>query len=319
MYKILSIDGGGIRGVIPAFVLSRIEEATETPICNIFDMIAGTSTGGILALGCAIPANPGFNIPKFTARELLNLYEERGQDIFSRSFLRKLTSVWGICDEKYASVGIEAVLRDNFGDIYLSDALTEILITSYDIEERKPYFFKRSKALQNSERNHLMRSVGRATSAAPTYFEPAKVSSVCGNNTRHLIDGGVFANNPALCAYAEAISMNLQDNVLMVSLGTGLPQTKTVPFKHKKLRDAGKLAWIEPVLRIIMDGVADAVDYQLGKILPANQYFRFDVQLPADADGRLDAVSDSNIRALKRSAKQILADPRFNELCEILQ
>ena len=137
--------------------------------------------------------------PKFKASDLLALYEEHGKDIFRRSFRDKITSIWGWADEKYPNDGIEAVLESYFGDAELKDALTEILVTSYEIEERQPYFFKSRKAKENpQERNHFLRDVARATSAAPTYFEPAEIHTVGGpaTRTRYLVDGGVFANDP---------------------------------------------------------------------------------------------------------------------------
>ena len=185
LYKILAIDGGGIRGVIPAMLLTKMEEVTRRSISDLFNLIAGTSTGGILAVGFATPKNGGHGrgspSPKFKASDLLALYEERGKDIFVRSFWDGVTSLGGLTDEKYPSDGIESVLKDYLGDFQLKDALTEILVTSYDIENRQPYFFKRSKAIHEDTsvlRNHLLRDVARATSAAPTYFEPAKVLPV---------------------------------------------------------------------------------------------------------------------------------------------
>ena len=103
MYRILSIDGGGIRGVIPAVLLAEMEKRTERPVSELFDLIAGTSTGGILAAGLSVPdlANPA--VPKFTAGRLLALYEKRGEEIFSRSFWDGVSSVGGLDDEGHPS------------------------------------------------------------------------------------------------------------------------------------------------------------------------------------------------------------------------
>ena len=333
LYKILAIDGGGIRGVIPALLLTEIEKLAEKPISDLFDLIAGTSAGGILAVGFATPKEEGRGSgspsPKFKASELLALYEERGKDIFVRSFWDGVTSLGGLTDEKYSSDGIESVLKDYLGDLQLKDALTEILVTSYDIENRQPYFFKRSKAIHKDTsalRNHLLRQVARATSAAPTYFEPAEVLPVGrpGAEARHLIDGGVFANNPALCAYAEAISLGISpDDLLLVSLGTGIA---TRPIKYDEAKDWGKVGWIQPVLSVMMDGVADAVDYQLRKMLPTEgldaRYFRFDIHLREALDD-LDAAHQANIAALKREAHRILNDPimgpQFEAVIKVLR
>ena len=332
LYRILAIDGGGIRGVIPAVLLTKMEEVTGKPISQLFDLIAGTSAGGILAVGLTTPKNRGRRrsppSPKFKASDLLALYEERGKDIFARSLWAGITSLDGLTDEKYPSHGIESVLKEYLGDLQLKDALIDILVTSYDIQDRQPYFFKRNKAKDkngSAPRNYLLREVARATSAAPTYFEPAQVVPVGGSEVeaRHLIDGGVFANNPALCAYAEAISLGISpDDVLLVSLGTGIA---TRPIKYDEAKDWGKIRWIQPVLSVIMDGVADAVDYQLRQMLPTREpdtrYFRFDIHLREALDD-VDAAHEANIAALKREAHRILDDPKvfkkFKAASEVL-
>ena len=329
-YKILSIDGGGIRGVIPAMVLTELEARTGKPVSALFDLIAGTSTGGFLAVGLTAPktAEADAPTPRFTAAELLALYEERGRDIFSRSLLNRITSFWGLADERYSSAGLDAVLQEFLGDLELKDALTEVLVPSYELEARRPYFFKRSKArkVPPAEReNYRLRDVARATTATPTYFEPARVFPVgdAPAKPRYLIDGGVFANNPALCAYAEAISLGTTPGeVLLVSLGTGVMDR---PIPYDEAKDWGFVSWIRPVLNVMMDGMADAVDYQLRQMLPTGEresrYYRFDVRLQTALDD-LDAAHQANITALKHDANRLLKDPstgkKFEALCRQL-
>jgi len=331
LYKILSVDGGGIRGVIPAVLLTKMEKRVGKAISVLFDLIAGTSTGGILAAGLATPSKPDHGSssrdPQFGASDLLELYEEHGEKIFRRSLCHRITSLWGLADEKYPNDGVEMVLEKYFGNIELKDALTEILVTSYEIEKRHPYFFKRHKARKNPrERNHFLRDMARAASAAPTYFEPAEVHTVGGYpvTKRYLVDGGVFANNPALCAYAEAIKLGESpDSMLIVSLGTGVA---TERIDYDKARNWGKVGWAIPVISVMMDGVADAVDHQLRQMLPTEgpnaRYYRFNTDLP-DKLGRLDAVDQSSIDALKQKAKSILEDSTmgrdFDVLCDKLK
>jgi len=317
MYKILSIDGGGIRGVIPAYLLWEMEVNTGKPISELFDLIAGTSTGGILAAGLTMPDRDSAVKPQFSAKEMFQIYENRGKDIFKRSLWNVISSIGGILDERYPSDGIDDLLMEKFQDAELKDALKDILVTSYDIENRQPYFFKRRKAINNSiNRNHFLRDVCRATSAAPTYFEPAKVPTIVnsepkyadeGNNSRCLIDGGVFANNPALCAYAEAIRLKINpETILLVSLGTG---KSTRPIECDEAKQWGMAGWVKPVLSVVMDGVADAVHYQLTNLLPdinseRARYYRFDSPLNEGYDD-MDNASQTNIEALKRHAKTI--------------
>ncbi len=163
MIKVLSIDGGGIRGVIPAVILQHIEAEAGKPISELFDMIVGTSTGGILACGLAMPGDDGK--PKFSTSDMLALYVDRGKDIFHRSFWRGVTSLAGTTDESYSHEPLENLLKQYLGDATLDQCLTPIVVTSYDIERREPYFFKTTQAreVKNKDRNHYLRDAARAT------------------------------------------------------------------------------------------------------------------------------------------------------------
>ena len=138
--KILSLDGGGIRGLIPARILEEIETQTKQPVHKLFDLISGTSTGGILAVGLTTPRTRAGAGP-CTAKEMVDLYAERGNEIFSRSFWKSVTSLG---DEKYDAAPLERILHDMLGDAELKDTVRDIVVTSYDIEARKPYLFKTS-------------------------------------------------------------------------------------------------------------------------------------------------------------------------------
>ncbi len=308
--KILSIDGGGIRGIIPAMILAEIEKRTRKPIADLFDLIAGTSTGGILALGLTVPNRR--QRPQYSAQRLVRLYETEGKRIFHRPVLHTIHSVGGMLQEKYPADGIEKVLASYFKKVRLKHALKEVLITSYDIERRKPYFFKRRKAKKSSRHDFLMGRVARATAAAPTYFEPAKLTQGQGRGYRALIDGGVFANNPALCALVEAAANSPKEtDFLVISLGTGV-HTRKLPYK--KAVDWGLVKWAPSLLSVVFDGVSDAVDYQLKQLLPPNQkgvprYYRFQAELK-HANDDLDDASRGNIQALKKLARKILREQK---------
>ena len=171
--RILSIDGGGIRGIIPALILQRIEERTGKQVSEMFHMIAGTSTGGILA--CTLTAS-GVDGKPHPAADIADLYRKRGSEIFNSSFWHGFGSLGGIVDEKYESKNLERILKKYLGATKLSDIAQDLLITTYNIKTRQPFFFKSWKArgekLRTGEteqdRNFLLRDVARATSAAPT-------------------------------------------------------------------------------------------------------------------------------------------------------
>lgn len=308
MRTVLAIDGGGIRGVIPAVILTEIERRTGRTVAEMFDLLVGTSTGGILAAGLAVKGDGGR--PRYSAAEILDFYREEGREIFRRSLWKGITSVAGIVDEKYDEKPLERILKKRFGDATLTDCISPVVLTAYDIERRHPYFFKTRRAHESKDRNHYLRDAVRATTAVPSYFEPEKVPSLAARPTRRvLIDGGVFVANPALCAYVEALDMGgSADDLRLVSLGTGV-HTRKIPLKEA--RDWGALEWARPVISIMMDGQADAADYHLRQLMPdagagaAQRYFRFDIELDAASDDMDDATA-GNIRNLEAAAREIL-------------
>jgi patatin-like phospholipase/acyl hydrolase len=288
LVKILSIDGGGIRGIIPALMLAEIERLTGRAACELFDLIAGTSTGGIIALGVSVPGAEGK--PRWSARDLADLYASEGPKIFHRSLLHTVETADGVLEERYAATGLEAALERYMGDARLPQALTDVLITSYDIRSHEPFFFKsfqpRAHGASDSGNSaatpttsapppqpadYPMKVVARATSAAPTYFEPEHLSpspSPAGGPPIEaaLVDGGTFANNPAMCAYAEAKRNHPDADVLIVSLGTGR-LTESISFEEAK--HWGLVRWARPLLGVIMDGSSAAIDYQLASNIAA--------------------------------------------------
>jgi patatin-like phospholipase/acyl hydrolase len=313
MHKVLSIDGGGIRGIVPAMILAEIERRTGKFTSELFDSMAGTSTGGILALGLTRPGRGGR--PEYSAEDLIELYETEGEEIFSRPVWHRIHSAWSVAEEKYPSGGIEEVAAKYFGDARLADALTEVLVTAYEIERREPWFFKRRHA-KDPERGRgddfLMREVARATSAAPTYFEPLPLAVEIHGKCA-FIDGGVHSNNPAMCAYVEAMKIEAkkvdseENDFLVVSLGTG---ELTRPLPYEEVKGWGLAKWAQPILNVVFDGVADTVDYQLRELLSteegeARRYYRFQTVLNRGNDD-MDDASATNIAALKRKAQEII-------------
>lgn len=295
MKKILSIDGGGIRGIIPALVLAQIEENTGQATAKSFDLIAGTSTGGILALG--LSKDDGNGNAQYSALDLVKIYEEHGSEIFARSFWRGVSSIGGLTDELYSDDGIERVLKDYFGDEPLGASLTKVLISSYDIQNRTPLFFK---SWRDEFREVPMRYVARATSAAPTYFEPAKVP--VGGATKILVDGGVFINSPSVSAYAEARRIFPDEtDFFVLSIGTG---ELIRPISYDEAKDWGKAGWLLPLLDCMFDGVSDAADYQMNSFLDDN-YIRMQVDLAIASDD-MDNASKGNIKNLKDEAERLI-------------
>jgi len=221
-FRILSVDGGGIRGIIPAILLAEIERRSGQHITHLFDLMAGSSTGGLLILALNVPDEQGH--PAYTAEEITQIYELDGPKIFSASVWHRVQSVGSIASTKYSAQGIEEVVGHWFGDLQLSDSLGDVLITSYEIQQRTPWFFRSREARRQSACDFSLRSVARATTAAPTFFEPARIKhpDLPEGEFFALIDGSMQASNPTMAAYVDAKAQHPHINdFLVVSIGTG--------------------------------------------------------------------------------------------------
>jgi patatin-like phospholipase/acyl hydrolase len=310
--KLVAIDGGGIRGIIPALVLAEIEARTRRPIAELADLIAGTSTGGILACALTVPGEDGR--PRHSAQALCELYRTEGPKIFHRSLWRIIESADGLIDEKHDAGALEDALRRYLGDARLGDALTRVLVTSYDLESRTPFFFK-SWRVDEPGREFPMRVVARATAAAPTYFEPELAQPADGSAPLTLVDGGVFATNPSMCAYAEAQRLEPGSQTTVVSLGTG---QLTKPIHYEQAKDWGLVEWVRPVIDVVFDGVSDTVDYQLHQLL-AGDYTRLQTVLERASDA-LDDASERNLELLSEQARELIerSDAELDRVCAVL-
>lgn len=215
MKKILSIDGGGIRGLIPALVLAEIEKKIGKATADCFDLIAGTPTGGILALG--LSKDNGSGRPQYSANDLAKIYQLNGKEIFPSAMWNGILSIGGWVKERYPAKGIEGVLDRYFGNETIGTCLTNTLITSYEIFERGSYFIK---SWREDDAGIKMKDAARATSAAPKFFEPALIK--VGDKQKACIDGGIFINSPSVSAYVEAKKIFPDEkDFFVVSLGTG--------------------------------------------------------------------------------------------------
>jgi uncharacterized protein len=299
--RVLAIDGGGIRGLIPALVLAELERRSGRRVFELFDLIAGTSTGGILA--CALCA------PKpLPASEVAAIYEEEGPAIFDRSAWQRIRSAEGLLDEKYDAGALDRALERFLGDKRLADTVPELIVPTYDMSEPGPFFFKTRHARERPADDVPLTAVARATSAAPTYFEPLPVAD------RALVDGGVFAVNPAMCAFAEVLRFHPSADVVLLSLGTG---QRTRSRRFADVDDWGLVEWARPILDVVFDGISDAVDYQLRHVLGDDSYWRLQVELTRASDD-LDDASPENLAELRRHAEELIAE-RTEDLDAVLR
>ena len=297
--RVLSIDGGGIRGIIPAMVVASIEKKMGKPAQALFDLMVGTSTGGILALGLSRPGSG--RQAQFSARRVVKLYEEQGAKIFEYSLWRKLRTVGGILEEAYSHEVLEGVLGKYFAGATLGDCEVPTMVTSYDIQNRRTVFLKSWHA---DHQSLLCRDAARATSAAPTYFEPKPLDT--GDVASVLIDGGIFMNSPSVSAYAEARKLFPEDPIAVLSLGTG---ELTRPIAFEEARTWGSALWVMSLLDCMFDGVSKAADHQM-KLFLGERYQRLQTTLDTASDD-MDDASEENIRNLKHTARELIKANEF--------
>lgn len=327
--RVLSIDGGGIRGIIPATILDYIEhkliEITNNPnarIADFFDIIVGTSTGGILGCFYLTPnSETDDNGPnsKYHAGQALEFYSKNGFDIFNKS---KRSNWFGLRQlfnsTRYSPKNLEKILQEKFGELKMKDLLKPCIVTTYDLINKTSFFFN---SRETKNREFFLKDVVRSTSAAPTYFPPAKISNLKNISEKMInIDGGVFANNPTMCAYVECRKTIFQQmpeppsakDMLILSLGTGGGQFD-LPNENNSTR-WNVIKWAKSIPEIMMDGSIDTVHYQMKQLystLDKKQeqlnYKRIDVPLDKRkyAKDMADA-SSKNIEALKKAGEAAL-------------
>lgn len=319
MKNILSIDGGGIRGIIPALVLVVLEEILQKKsknpdarIAEYFDFIAGTSTGGILACILLYPSEENSSKPKFSAKEALDLYVSHGTDIFKTTKWRRFLSEFGLVSELYSATALENVLQEYFGDTKLSQLIKPCIITAYNIELRKNHFFRQQKAITHgTARDFYLRDVCRATSAAPTYFSVAEIYSISGTRFP-LVDGGMVAQNPSICALLEvmkAFEDTEINDLFMVSLGTGVAK-KAYNYEHFKKKLAIQIG---PALVDIMTSASsESTEFFIEQLFQFNRksknYIRLEPTNMSSVESSMDAASKNNIQKLISLADRLMSD-----------
>ena len=280
-YHILSLDGGGIRGIITAVLLDRLNTHPETSdFLEGVDLIAGTSTGGIIALAIAKGASPA---------ELVELYKNLGPSVFTDSLWDNIKDLGSVLGAQYDTEPLERELKAFLGETTTLGQLTKrVLVTTFDLDNLRPEPTRRTwkpklfhNIGQDNDGEALAYKVGLYTSAAPTYFP-----TVDG-----FIDGGVYANNPSMCALAQSQDERVYKNcpnltdVVMLSLGTGTSLT----YQEGMNLDWGMGQWVRPLISILMDGVSGIADYQCKKLLQEN-YHRLAPVFPPGVKIEMDSV-----------------------------
>lgn len=313
---ILSIDGGGSRGRVATtqlrYVGMQLEAKYNLQIPRVFDIVAGTSTGGIIGAGLCMPQSDGMT-PKYSIQEIDELYSpENARTIFSASIWHKIRTLGGICGTKYQAHGIDHMLNEKFGSTWLSESITNLLISSLNIDTQEVFTFRRDMARETPTMDYRLADVCRATSAAPTYF-PSVLIRDRSMQSHTFIDGGVRKNNPSSLAldWAHEIYPDAP-GYIMLSLGTGTKLTDNGGWE--RLAHAGPIGWAKPLISIMMEGSSSlAHKYVTASLQPrtilghrVKQYFRTQIHIPRV----LSALDTTNSIAMAQL--RALADPLSN-------
>lgn len=302
IYHVLALSGGGYRGLYTATVLAELEAALGRPIASHFDLICGTSAGGMLALGLAA------EIP---AIELKALFEEQGSRIFgSRSVLRRLLGFW--LTAKHDSVGLQEVLSERFQEIAIGELKHRVLVPAVNYSTGRGQFFK-TPHHPSFELDHRMKvvDVALATAAAPVYFPLAS------NDRGVFADGGLVGNAPGLFGLHEVKTFLAPDQnavIRVLAIGT---MTIGATVRGGATLDRGFGMWRGGLFDLVISAQESSVDYMLRQSLGSN-YFQIDDKATPDQSKdvkSLDRVSIGATNTLKNrgvhAAQRALGDPLF--------
>jgi patatin-like phospholipase/acyl hydrolase len=280
--RILAVDGGGVRGIIPAIVLQRLcaEPGLEGWLDRV-DLLAGTSTGGLIALSLAAGV---------AVSDLRGLYEQHASEVFADTLWDKIEDLGKLIGAQYHVENLERVVHETLGDKTLAQLDKRVLVTTFDLDNEdpkartwKPKLFHNYPGA-DSDGDALAYHVGTATAAAPTYFE----------SFDGYIDGGVFATNPSMCALAQTQDPRIPDDeraelddVRLLSLGTG----RSLQYIEGTTKDWGYVQWVRPLINLMLDGVNGIADYQCNHVL-RDHYHRLAPVFPPDKQIGMDAVDE---------------------------
>ncbi|TKW10786.1 hypothetical protein SEVIR_6G190200v4 [Setaria viridis] len=336
LVTVLSIDGGGVRGIIPAVVLAFLEEklqeldGPDARIADYFDVIAGTSTGGLLTTMLAAPGKNGR--PLFNAKDLAQFYIDHSPKIFpQKNWI--LSKIFGtlrmVRGPKYDGKYLHALLGQYLGDMKLDKALTNVIIPTFDIAFLQPTIFSSFELKHRPSKNALLSDIAISTSAAPTFF-PAHYFETKDEkgNTRafNLVDGGVAANNPTLCAMSQVTKDIVLGNddffpvkpvdygkFMVISIGCGSNRNRK--YSAKAAAKWGVFNWLikdgtAPIIDMFNSASGDMVDIHLCVLFRAlrssRNYLRIQYDQLTGSAGSIDDCSKENMDKLVKIGKDLL-------------
>jgi patatin-like phospholipase/acyl hydrolase len=317
MKIILSIDGGGIRGIVPAAVLAylekKIQEIQKDPrlrLANLVDFVSGTSTGSIVGSMMLIPddTEKEFPKPKYEMQDIVDLYFTLGDSVFKKDFTNSLKTVFGLFGPKFPANNIEKPLLKYLDHYKMKDLIKPCMFAGYDIEKRQVNFYTNHDDKEKYA-HYYVKDVVRGSTSIPAFFPPARFQDGVDVNT--IVDGGVFANNPSLASMIEVSKTIFQGemeckrrsphDLIIISLGTGDLRKKSFPYKKSK--KWGKAQWMMPVIDVLLSSHAEVTDYEMRKIFESykssHNYHRINPPILIGDSNGLNASKENLILLLK--------------------
>ena len=277
--KVLAFDGGGVRAIMGVYFLKRLELETSKTIFESFDLFIGTSAGATNALILAMNGSTTNDLEDFWTVENL-------KKIMNQSFIDR-TSIFQT-RPKYSNVGKKEVLTEFFGKRKIGESLKPVVVTAYDLEERKPILLS---SYENP--NTLAVNAANASSAAPIYFPTANME-----DGKWLIDGGIATNNPSLLGYVEAKKLFATNNIKVLGIGAGLNKRK-INGKHS--RNWGALGWFRhDILGVMLES---SLQNEILKDLIGDNYLRVNSPI-GNVNRRMDDISSKNLHRIKALANK---------------
>uniref|UniRef100_A0A1D1YXP4 Patatin n=1 Tax=Anthurium amnicola TaxID=1678845 RepID=A0A1D1YXP4_9ARAE len=340
LITILSIDAGGIRGIVPVTILSFLEkqlqdlDGADARIADYFDVIAGTGTGGLVAAMLTAP-NPN-NRPLFAAKDITEFYLEHSPMIFPQiggpfSGIRQIMR--GVSGAKYDGQYLHKIIKENLGDMKLHQTLTNVVIPTFDIKHLQPTIFSSYELKNHNCLDVMLSDICIGTSATPTflpahYFETPTADG--GVREFNLIDGGVAANNPALLAINEVTKEVIRGNpdfvpakpmdhgrFLVISLGTGTAKGEK-KYTAKAAKKWGLLGWVSndwqsPLVDVFTNASADMVDIHIHVFFKATDseanYLRIQDDTLTGTTSSVDISTEENLKSLVKIGEDLLDKP----------
>lgn len=331
---ILSIDGGGLRGVVPLTILSEVQRRiTNNPeLWKCFDLVAGTSTGGLITSAMTL-GDRATGKAKYSLNDILNVYINRGQEIFPQrnAFGKLFHKIRDIARPTFDDDGIAKVFRDVLGKSKISDCLTKIMVSTYDLNNNIPLFFKSIDHLENPALDAELYDICRATSAGPTYLPTYRFNYPKNPDKelphRNCIDGGVYVNNPSLAALSEFIknfkhydsSIEKKEhidfkNIYVLSIGTG---TYSSSIKDDESANKGELYWAKNISDIMMRGVNKTTHYEMSEMMEEGNYLRLTINIDNEKHSDMSDSSQDTIDYLINATQtQVLQNAELMDKLE---